>query len=85
MHPTGRDPKSAIAEQYAAKAAKAAMQGDHRRAAELYRAALRAIEELEECDAEPSVFAFGPGAEARSGIRKRDDEDESGQNRHGSG
>jgi hypothetical protein len=76
MHPIGRDPKNAIAEQYAAKAARAAMQGDHRRAAELYRAALRAIKELEECDAEPAVFAFGPVAEeARSGIRRRDEED----------
>jgi hypothetical protein len=77
MHPPGRDPKPAIAERYAAKAARAERQGDHRRAAELYRAALRALEGPEECDFDPSAFAFSPGAEeATSGVRMRGENDD---------
>ena len=76
MTPAGRDPKAAIAERYAAKAAKAARQGDHRRAAELYRAAFKALEAPEERDAESSRFAFSPTVEeARSGVRARTDND----------
>lgn len=76
MHATPRDPKAAIAERYAAKAAKAERQGDHRRAAELYRAAFRALEGREECDADPPSFAFGPVVqEAPSGVTLRNEDD----------
>lgn len=76
MHATGRDPKAAIAERYAAKAAKAERQGDHRRAAELYRAAFRALEGREECDADPPSFAFDPVVrEAGSGVTLRSEND----------
>lgn len=53
-----RNPRSYISERYAAKAARAADDGHHKRAAELYRAALLAIEEL---DAELG----GPDAETQ--------------------
>lgn len=81
MRAPGRDARTSIAEQYAAKAAKAARQGDQRRAAELYRAALRALRGLEECDAEPAGFAFSPAVEeAVSGIRVRGENDGDSQN-----
>jgi hypothetical protein len=67
-----RDPRTSIAERYAAKAARAAQQGDQRRAAELYKAALKALCGGEECDEIESGFAFSPAVEeAVSGIRVR--------------
>lgn len=67
-----RDPRTANAEQYAAKAARAAQQGDPRRAAELYRAAIRALATAEEGDEIGSGFAFSPDVkEAVTGIRVR--------------
>jgi hypothetical protein len=80
MHASGRNPRAAIAEFYASKAARAAQQGDHRRASELYRAAFRSLEG-EERDVDPADFAFYPSAEeGPSGIRVRGTSAPEGEN-----
>ncbi len=76
MHPPRRDPRTYISEQYAAKAARAARQGHHLRAAQLYFAALRAMEGDDEYTPEPSEFVVGLTAEeAASGVRMRGEND----------
>jgi hypothetical protein len=73
MQASGRNPRAVLAERYAAKAARAAQQGDRRRASELYLAAFRALHGEEECDTDPLGLAFNPAVEERpSGVRARD-------------